>query len=146
MLPQLDVATYSSQIFWLIICLCSLYLSMKFIFIPRLLRAMDNRNLHIQKLMEEAAYMQVEADEINQKYKDEMKELNLEAQKIRNTTISLFEKKMNEEVDKLNKHHTKELGKFYMELAEHREQVAAMISDESQNITKILTEKIEKEK
>ena len=50
-LPQLDIATYDSQIFWLIITFSILYFSISKVFLPNILNLIKNREIHINEIM-----------------------------------------------------------------------------------------------
>merc|ERR1712057_70892 len=52
--PQLDVTTYTSQLFWLFICFSVLYLILKHQIIPKLEQIRQNRWNHIEGAQEEA--------------------------------------------------------------------------------------------
>lgn len=143
MLPQLDVATYSSQIFWLIICLGILYYSLSRIYIPRLEASMNMRKNNINFLIEEAAKMQDEADRLNQQYQDEMKNVYKTTQNIRNLTISLFDEKMRNELKALSIVHDKKLDKLYNDLKKYREEFEMKINSQSDYLVNLLIKKIE---
>lgn len=53
-MPQLDVTTYTSQLFWLFICFSFLYLTLKYQIIPKLEQIKQNRWNHIEGAQEEA--------------------------------------------------------------------------------------------
>lgn len=52
-MPQLDINTYASQIFWLILCFSTLYLVVSKMLIPRLSTIIENRKNHIDNIIEE---------------------------------------------------------------------------------------------
>jgi F0F1-type ATP synthase membrane subunit b/b' len=48
-MPQFDVSFYSSQLFWLIVCLLTLVYCFKRIFVPRMDTTLSKRDEHIEK-------------------------------------------------------------------------------------------------
>lgn len=63
-MPQLDYSTYSSQIFWLAICLIVLYCVLRYVLIPRLDFVVSMRQLDVDKLYSSAKEMKSRAEDM----------------------------------------------------------------------------------
>lgn len=62
-LPQMDVSTYASQIFWLLIAFGLLYLLLSRVFLPRLGAVLEERRDRIADDLDTAATLRSEADD-----------------------------------------------------------------------------------
>ena len=98
-LPQMDISTFPSQIFWLIVTFSILYIFMWKFVIPKLRNTIEERKDKISYDIDEAEQLRSEAKEILYKYESEMTSLNQESSKI----ISDAKKKSNEYIEKLKK-------------------------------------------
>lgn len=63
-MPQLDFATYASQLFWLAICFVVLLIGSVGIYMPRLAKILDTRWQRIQGTFEEADALRKEAESL----------------------------------------------------------------------------------
>lgn len=66
--PQLDVTTYSSQVFWLAVCFALLYILMSRIALPRVTEVLDMRQTQINTNLDRAAQLNEEADKARQAF------------------------------------------------------------------------------
>lgn len=48
-MPQFEIATYPSQVFWLLVCFSVLCITMRLIVVPRLTRALETREQRLQE-------------------------------------------------------------------------------------------------
>ncbi len=120
--PQLDVTTYSSQVFWLAVSFALLYLLMSRIALPRITEVLDMRQTQINTNLDRAAQLNDEAE----KAKDAFESILGEAQDNAREAVSTAEQKIAERA-------AADTARF----AEHaRERVAAAES----NIAKAKTE------
>ncbi len=66
--PQLDVTTYSSQVFWLAIMFALLYVLMSRLALPRVTEVLDMRQTQINSNLDRAAQLNSEADSARQAF------------------------------------------------------------------------------
>lgn len=78
-MPQLDVSTYISQLFWLVICFFSLYFIMAKLIIPRIADIIDQRHKKIDDYLDKAMSIEKQAEESLQKYQDALEKATNEA-------------------------------------------------------------------
>ncbi len=65
-MPQLDIATFPSQIFWLVICFAILCFAMVAFLVPRLSRTMAARAQELEDLRQKTDQLMIEANHLNQ--------------------------------------------------------------------------------
>ena len=98
-LPQMDISTFPSQLFWLIITFTALYLFMWKFVIPRLSTTIEERKDKISNDINDAEHLNSEASKILENYDDKMNSASLESNEI----VSSSKATMNEYLDKLKK-------------------------------------------
>ena len=81
-LPQMDISTFPSQIFWLIVTFSILYIFMWKFVIPTLRITIEERRDKISNDINEAENLKSEAEEILNKYESKISSSNQDAQKI----------------------------------------------------------------
>ena len=79
-MPQLDVTTFPSQIFWLIVCFVILYLLMANLALPRLEKLVEDRRRHVEGDLEKASQMKAEAEAVIAAYEKALADARHQAQ------------------------------------------------------------------
>lgn len=79
-MPQLDVSTFPTQIFWLAISFIALYLLMTRLALPRVGRAIAARRGRVEADLERAGQMKVEAEAVIAAYERALAEARQQAQ------------------------------------------------------------------
>jgi|SRR6185437_4413217 len=89
-MPQLDIATYLPQLFWLAVTFIALYLLMTWIGLPRIGGVIAQRRSRIEGDLEKAAQMRTEAEAVIAAYERALAEARAEAQQtLKETTERL---------------------------------------------------------
>lgn len=78
-MPQLDVSTYASQLFWLAITFFSLYFILARIAIPKISTTLAERNQKISTSLESANKIKTDAEEMIASYEDTLMQARAEA-------------------------------------------------------------------
>lgn len=73
-MPQLDVSTYPSQLFWLAVSFALLFILMNWVAIPRIGRALERREARIREDVSRAEAVRAEAEQILLQYEAGLKE------------------------------------------------------------------------
>jgi F-type H+-transporting ATPase subunit b len=93
-LPQMDIGSYPSQIFWLIITFGVLYIFMWKIAIPQLRTTVEERKDKVSMDLHDAEQLKTEAKSILEEYETKITNSNLEASLIYTNTKSDIDKKI----------------------------------------------------
>lgn len=130
-MPQLDVTTYTSQLFWLFICFSFLYLTLRYQIIPKLEQIRQNRWNHIEGAQEEAKLLQNNAKSIKTECNTSIKK----AKNLALETIDNISKKTKSEIDK-------ERTKFIKQSLEKINTFKKKMKKEEKNSEEILPQKL----
>ena len=145
-LPQMDIGSYPSQIFWLIITFGVLYIFMWKIAIPQLRTTVEERKDKVSMDLHDAEQLKTEAKSILEEYETKIANSNLEASSIYTNIKSHIEKKID-----LSKKETEEKIKKLIEesqLALEKKEIEAIDEIKAKTIetTQSIVEKFINEK
>ena len=93
-MPQLEISTFPSQIFWLIVSFFILYLCISRIIIPKISKVLREREQQIQQNIKESETIYKKTEDINKKYEILKKETEEEAKNIINNIKMKLTKKL----------------------------------------------------
>ncbi len=79
-MPQLDPATYASQLFWLLVTFVALYYILSKLILPRIAEVLENRQAHIDHDLERATDLQKESQSVMQAHEQELAQARSKAQ------------------------------------------------------------------
>jgi len=89
-MPQLDVSTFPTQLFWLLVSFVLLYLAMAWLGLPRVGRIIAQRRGRIDGDLEKAGQMKAEAEAVIAAYERALSEARAQAQQtLKETTERL---------------------------------------------------------
>lgn len=91
-MPQLDLSTFPSQIFWLVLTFALLYVLLARSILPRIHDVLENRQNKISHDLDRAEQLRNEAEEARQVYERALKESRSKAQSLIAESASLMEK------------------------------------------------------
>ena len=104
-LPQMDITTFPSQLFWLVITFAILYIFMWRVVIPKLSTTIEERKDKISNDINEAEKFNSEATGIHEKYEEQMSSASQNA----STIISESKSQMNEYFENLKLENEKKI-------------------------------------
>ena len=81
-LPQLDVGTFPTQIFWLFVTFIVLYIAMSKIAIPRIEYVLEERHSRIAEDLDKAGKLKADAEEVQANYEKALADARGSAQKL----------------------------------------------------------------
>ncbi|MBL0942052.1 MAG: hypothetical protein IBJ00_04930 [Alphaproteobacteria bacterium] len=81
-MPQLDIGTYASQLFWLFTCFGLLYIFMSHVSIPLIGTVIEKRHLHIEKTLNRGMELEVKAENLRVKFEQVLAESRDQAHKM----------------------------------------------------------------
>ena len=107
-LPQMDITTFPSQLFWLVITFAILYIFMWRVVIPKLSTTIEERKDKISNDINEAEKFNSEATSILEKYEEQMSSASQSASDI----ISESKSQMNEYFENLKLENNKKIAEM----------------------------------
>ncbi len=115
-MPQLEITTYPSQIFWLVVSFLILYLIMSRIIIPRISSVIKNRETEIKNNIHVSEQMYKDTEIINNEYEETKKNIENEARGIINYLKETTNKKITNSTELLKKRLEQKLEKNEQEI------------------------------
>jgi F-type H+-transporting ATPase subunit b len=86
-MPQLDLSTFPSQVFWLFVTFAVLYLLMAKLIAPRIERVLGARQIKLDSDLERASTLQAEAEAVMAAYEKALSEARMQAQATLKATL-----------------------------------------------------------
>jgi len=127
-MPQLDVTTYTSQLFWLFICFSFLYLILKYQIIPKLEQIRQNRWNHIEGAQEEAKLLKINKESIEEQCKIAIKKAKNLALETIGETIKKSKSQIENQRAEFIKKNTEKIDKFKIKLKKEEKKAEEIIS------------------
>ncbi|BBJ30932.1 F0F1 ATP synthase subunit B' [Rickettsia asiatica] len=90
-MPQFDIATYYSQIFWLIVTFGLLYIFVYKFITPKAEEIFNNRQTNIQDNITQADTLTLEAEKLTKYYNEEVAKTNTEIDRLKKEKIDSLE-------------------------------------------------------
>lgn len=90
-MPQFDIATYYSQIFWLIVTFGLLYIFIYKFIIPKAEEIFNNRQTNIQDNITQADILTLEVEKLNKYYNEEVEKTNTAIDRLKKAKIYSLE-------------------------------------------------------
>jgi len=131
MLPQLDFSHYTSQFFWLLVCLCLLIVVMKNRFIPRMNAIIKKREETIASGNIKLTMLENERNELEQKIAETNRNIALVTANILNEVGIRYHKLLSEQLDNLKHDYENEVRQLR---TKYTEDIKAMAEQESDKI------------
>lgn len=91
-MPQLDTSTFTSQLFWLVVCFFSMMFIMSKFIIPRIADIMDQRQRKIDGYLNKAADFKLQAEASLKKYQEALTQATADA----NFSLAQTKEELNE--------------------------------------------------
>lgn len=90
-MPQFDINTYYSQIFWLIVTFSLLYIFVYKFIVPKIERVLNNRQSNIQDNIAKADELAFEIEKLNKYYNEEITRISTEIDRFKKEKIDSLE-------------------------------------------------------
>ena len=115
-MPQLDLTTWPTQIFWLIISFTSFFIIIRFLITPKIKNVIDNRSLQIESDIEQSKKINAKIINIREEYdksileaKEKLLQQTKEAINFANVEIEKKELEISKKIENKFKNHEKQL-------------------------------------
>ena len=141
-MPQLEITTYPSQIFWLVVSFLILYLIMSRIIIPRISSVIKSRESEIKNNIHISEQMYKDTEIINNEYEETKKKIEEEARGIINHLKETTSKKIKNSTELLKKRLEQKLEKNEQEIINNKKKVLKEIKKISLNLSEEIIRKI----
>tara|TARA_B100000315_G_C14562453_1_gene581193 strand:- start:833 stop:1327 length:495 start_codon:yes stop_codon:yes gene_type:complete len=142
-MPQLEISTFPSQIFWLCVSFIVLYILLSSIVIPKISSVIKGRETEIKNNINNSEKLYIETEKINDEFEKIKKETENKARSIINSLKESTNKKIAENNELLKKNLEKKLEKSELEINAKKKSVLKNINkitlDISQEIVKKLS-------
>ena len=141
-MPQLEITTYPSQIFWLVVSFLTLYLIMSRIIIPRISSVIKNRESQIKNNIHISEQLYKDTEIINDELEKVRKDTETEAKEIINNLKETTNKKISENYELLKKKLEKKLEKDEQKILLRKKKTLKEINKISLSLSEEIIRKI----
>ncbi len=141
-MPQLDITTYTSQLFWLCICFFSMYFIMAKIIIPRIADIIDQRQSKIDDYINKAMEIKKQAEESLEKYQNALAQATSEADKSLNKTQEELNALIAKRQEELDKKLREKITSSEAQINKSKEQALQQLHEISENLALEIVKKI----
>ena len=90
-MPQFDINTYYSQIFWLVFTFSLLYIFVCKFIVPKIEKVLNNRQSNIQDNITKADDLALKVEKLNKYYNEEVAKISTEIDKLKKEKIASLE-------------------------------------------------------
>lgn len=137
-LPQLDMSTYPSQIFWLLITFGFLYWVMSSMILPRLAGAIEERRDRVADDLDQAAEFRRQAEEAEASYKQALADARAKAQAIANETREEVEAEITEMQAEANEKADASIAAAEERISKMKDDASAKVRTAADDVTRAI--------
>ena len=141
-MPQLDISTFTSQLFWLCVCFFSMLFIMSKIIVPKIADIMDQRQRKIDGYLNKAHTLTLEAEEALKKYQDALADATREAGLAIAQTQNELAGYMQQKQDELNLKLQKKIEQGEAEINKNKEEALTKVKEVSEDLALEIVNKI----
>ena len=139
-MPQLEISTFPSQIFWLVLSFVILYIVLSRIVVPRISSTIKQRENEIKNNLHLSEQLFKDTEIINEEIEKVKNDTNKEAQEIINNLKNTTNKKINENSELLKKRLNQKLEKSENQIIFEKKKISKQIDKIALNISQALEE------
>lgn len=141
-MPQLDLSTYASQAFWMVLCFSLLWLLLSIFITPKIADVLEQRKRKIDDYIRKAEKLNQQAKASLEKYEQTLNEAKAKAA----ADIAANQKEsaafLAEEERLLNEHLNKQIADSEFKLAKEKKETMQQIQNLSQNLAFDIVQKL----
>jgi F-type H+-transporting ATPase subunit b len=135
-MPQLDVTTFSNQIFWLVVAMVVLYLIMSRVALPRVASVLADRRGAITADIAAAEEYKLKAQEAEEAYKAALADAKAEANQIVEAAKADMQEALNEQIARADAEIAAKSKQSEERIREITANAVQMVGDVSTDVTK----------
>lgn len=141
-LPQFDITTFPSQIFWLAVTFAALYLIFAFRVLPDISSVLVRRKDTIESNLEQAEKLKSEAEAVQQQYEKGLEQAQAEAADILKQAEANARASMDKKLNAFQKKAEKEMQASIERIEASKQAVFSDINDIAADVVQISVERI----
>ena len=141
-MPQLEISTFPSQIFWLVLSFVILYIVLSRIVVPRISSTIKQRENEIKNNLHLSEQLFKDTEIINEEIEKVKNDTNKEAQEIINNLKNTTNKKINENSELLKKRLNQKLEKSENQIIFEKKKISKQIDKIALNISQEIIKKL----
>ena len=141
-MPQLDSSTFTSQIFWLVICFFSMMFIMSKFIIPKIAEVIERRQRKIDGYLNKATHFKQEAEAALQKYQDALAKATAAANKSLADTKEEMNQLITERQNELSEALQKKIKEGEVEINSEKEKALKEVKNVSEKLALEVIKKI----
>ena len=141
-LPQLDVSTYPSQIFWLLVTFFLMYLPFRFKVLPDLSGIIERRREQIEGDLISAKNLKIEAENVHSAYETIVREARDKSSALFTRAEEKIKEQEKQSYADFYAHASKDIAAAEEEIVEAKQQALATVNDVAAEIATIAAEKL----
>lgn len=134
-MPQLDVTTFSNQIFWLVVSIVVLYFVMSRVALPRIAAILADRRGTITSDIAAAEEFKLKAQEAEQAYTRALDEARAEAHRIVEAAKAEMQSELNAQIARADAEIAAKAAESERRIREIRDNAMTMVTDVSKDVT-----------
>ena len=136
-MPQLDSSTFTSQIFWLVICFFSMMFIMSKFIIPKIAEVIERRQRKIDGYLNKATHFKQEAEAALQKYQEALAKATAQADKSLQDTKEEMNQLITERQNELSEALQKKIKEGEVEINSEKEKALKEVKNVSEKFSDI---------
>ncbi len=141
-IPHMDVSTYPSQIFWLMVSFALLYFLMYKKVLPQIQYTIERRQNTIESNLEKAAKLRDKAEDLKISYDKSLRQAHNHANEFLENSLADMNDKNSSELEKAMDKILASVDKSEVLLNQQKEKAMAQANSVAQNIAQALTNKV----
>lgn len=141
-MPQLDSSTFTSQIFWLVICFFSMMFIMSKFIIPKIAEVIERRQRKIDGYLNKATHFKQEAEAALQKYQEALAKATAQADKSLQDTKEEMNQLITERQNELSEALQKKIKEGEVEINSEKEKALKEVKNVSEKLALEVIKKI----
>lgn len=139
-MPQLDVTTFSNQIFWLVVTMVVLYYVMSRVALPRISAVLADRRGTITSDIAAAEEYKLKAQQAEEAYHKALADARAEANRIVEAAKADIQAQLDVQIAKADAEIAAKASESERRIAEIRDSAMEMVSEVSKDVTKDILE------
>jgi len=141
-MPQLDTSSFTSQLFWLVVCFFSMMFIMSKFIIPKISEIMEQRQRKIDSYLNKAADFKQQAETALQKYQDALAAATAQADKSLADTRTEMERLISTRQNELEEHLRQKIKEGEAEINAGKEEALKQVRAVSEELALDVLNKI----